>query len=100
MEKDERREFIKARFKALEPSNATPLPKAKQRPAEQRGPQAGRMAYGGFGFALAWRWGRTEWLQTPDSPKDPYKLRLPRGGAEPSPLARIAQKMPGKLKRL
>ena len=52
------------------------------------------------GPALAWRWGKTEWIQAKDAKPSPVALRLPRSGDEPSTITVIAEKAaPKKLVR-
>lgn len=100
MDAKQRTELLRARFKARKPSSSLPRAKAKPKPVEQRGPKAGRMAMGSLGLALAWNWGRTEWVQAPNAAPDPSLLRLVRSGDKPSTLSKIAEKAaPKKLLR-
>lgn len=64
------------------------------RPAEQ---VTGRIQFGGWGLALSHRWGRTQWLETPDPKPKPTVTTKHRQGIPA--LTVIAAKAPKKLVR-
>jgi hypothetical protein len=60
--------------------------------------KASRLDSQSFGLALAHRWGRTEWLETPDGQVGLKIGERNRTGI--SPLTKIAAQLPRKLLRI
>lgn len=94
MDKAQRAELLRQRFKAKAGSMAY-VPSGM--PAKAPEPVTGRMRFGGWGFALSHRWGRTEWLETPDPKPKPSVATKHRKGVPA--LTVIAAKAPKKLVR-
>jgi hypothetical protein len=97
MEKAQRVELIRARFRAkvgksAYVSSGRPLRAAPQ-PAKES-----KVTLDSFGLALSHRWGRTRWLEAPDPRPDPAALREPQRAGE-AVLTRIARKLPRRLLR-
>ena len=96
MEKAQRVELIKARFRAKVGKGAYVssgrAPREPQQPARES-----RVTLGSFGLALAHRWGRTRWLEASDAaPAFPLGERH-RAGVPA--LTKIAAQAPRKLVR-
>lgn len=98
MDANIRAELLRQRLRAIRPLAVAPRVQAQKKPAEHRGPAAGRMSHASLGFALSWKWGRTDWVQESDAkPENTPKPK--RNAGDVATLTKIAKKAPSKLKR-
>jgi hypothetical protein len=97
MKKASRSELIRAIYKAKAGGFAY-VPSGK--PPKPKETVTGKINSQSFGLALSFRWGRTEWLETPDEKPNPATPRPKRDSGETA-ITKIARKAgPKKLARL